>query len=185
MVYRGIPVLAPERAVMDLARFTDRYELVGSIDQSVRLWHLDVGSLERRVRAEPRLPGRLELEHAMSHYLAGSRGPRSRYEVALARHVVGVRMPGPLLNVVIDTPRGPFMVDLWWPQFGVALELDDTGHAQPSMVASDALREVGLAEASVRLERVPNEAVDAALPAVLDQVEAMLRRSGWRGRRLT
>lgn len=183
IVHDGIPTFAPARAIVDLARFIDCYELVGSIDLAHRRSRIgpdDIETCSNRFRS---MRGHAELRVAIAHYRAGSHGIRGRVEAVLARAMRACGMPTPLLNVVLETPRGPYMIDLYLPAMRCGVELDDHGHDQPHMVASDRQRDLAFLEAGIAHIRVPNEAVDQMLDAVLDRVEALLRSRGWRGTR--
>ncbi len=184
-VHHGIVTMSPSRAIVDAAGRMDSYDLIGVLDQAARRSVLDLKTIKQRGRELRNAPGYADLVLAIEHYLAGSRGPRSNREVRLARAIKAAGMPSPYLNVSVATPRGPHLLDLWWPRQHCCVELDDHGHDQPHMIAADSERELALIEARVNLLRVPNEAVDQFLGDVLDRVEMLLRRNGWRGSRHT
>jgi very-short-patch-repair endonuclease len=183
VMHARIPTMSPTRCIIDLTRSLDAYELVGIIDRAVRAFRLDVDRLQRRGRELRHACSYPEFVVALDQYRAGSHGARSSREVRLARAIRAAGMPAPQLNVVVTTPRGQYMLDISWPGYRCLVEVDDHGHDQPHMRHQDRNRELGLLESGLDVMRVPNEAIDQMLDEVLDRIELLLRRHGWRGKR--
>jgi very-short-patch-repair endonuclease len=70
------------------------------------------------------------------------------------------------------------LVDVWWPQWKLAVELDsELYHTNPSAFESDRIRDATLQKVDIRVLRVTGDRLDNAPAAVLTDVLA-LRRPG-------
>jgi hypothetical protein len=178
----GIPVASPIRLAVDLAELADPYELVGVLHQLERRRMLDrrrLASVSRRLRN--RHHGAAAMVFALEHLRSGSTGPRGLGELVMARAIRDAGLPPPLMNVLLRTKRGRMLLDLWWPGFGCALEVDDPGHDAGTMRMRDETRDEILDELGIPHARVTNGEVVHEMDTCLGRVRELLRRGGWCG----
>ena len=171
----GIPIASVSRTIVDCAEFVDPYELVGLLYRALRrrlLRRRQLDIVRRRLRN--RRHGHAALQFALDQLRAGSTGIHSRAELALVQAIRAAGLPLPLVNVVVQTDRGTFTFDLWWPEHGCCIEVDDRGHELLVVRMHDRGREEAAADAGIDLLRVPNEFVFHQLDDVLHQLRPML-----------
>lgn len=170
------------RTIVDMAELVDPYELIGPLHQAgrrslLRTRQLDI--LRRRLRN--RRHGYAALRFALGQLHAGSTGILSHAELVLAQAIRDSGLPLPLVNVVMHTERGRFKIDLYWPDLGIAIEVDDFGHDLLAMRHLDATRNEALGDLDIDLLRVPNELVFQAIEVVIAEIAAMCARAARRG----
>jgi hypothetical protein len=106
--------------------------------------------------------------------LAGYREPQAfrsglerRFVKFLERHSP---LPPPQVNVLVAGE----LVDLYWPEFGLVVELDGTPyHNTPRAFESDRRRDAILQRARLKVVRVTDTRFDAEPFAVLDDILAL------------
>ncbi|MFF4159479.1 hypothetical protein [Streptomyces sp. NPDC001678] len=119
----GVPVAPAARAVADtVARLTDAQAVRRLLAEAVRGGHCEPSALVREL-SRARLLSRPHVVDAVDALLAEG---RSFAEGRLYEMVREHALPAPLWNVDLRLPGGPCLggVDAYWPDHGVALEID-------------------------------------------------------------
>ncbi|MFI9200322.1 hypothetical protein [Streptomyces sp. NPDC053048] len=125
----GLPVAPAARAVADaVTHLTDAAEVRRLLTEAVRGGHCEASALVREL-GRARLLNRPQVVEAVDALLAES---RSVAEGRLYDMVREQALPAPLWNVELRLPGGPCLggVDAFWPDHGVALEIDTRGPRQ-------------------------------------------------------
>ena len=174
---RHIPVTVPARTIVDYALHADPYDTVGVLHEAAYRKLLDLVAVERIGARHCNQPGAWKLPFALAQHRAGSRGVLSRDERFLLGLYMEERMELPLANVLVDTPRGPYLVDQYWPRRRVVVELDGPGHRRLSARAGDVDRTAAMADAGLRLLRITSDRMYAEPAVVLRAVRALLSGS--------
>jgi very-short-patch-repair endonuclease len=110
--------------------------------------------------------------------LAGGVRALSELDVALDLRRRG--LPEPVRQVVRRRPSGTEYLDGDLPAYGVTLEIDGAGHAEPWQQLSDLVRDITLAAEARVTVRLPVVTYLPERERVLDAVEELLRSRGWR-----
>ncbi|MEU2515920.1 hypothetical protein [Streptomyces syringium] len=119
----GVPVAPPARAVADaVGRLAEPTTVHRLLTEAVRGGHCEAGAVVREL-TRARLLNRPAVVDAVDTLLAES---RAIAESRLYDLVRGGGLPEPLWNVDLRLPGGPRLggVDAYWPEYGVALEID-------------------------------------------------------------
>ncbi|MER5932339.1 hypothetical protein [Streptomyces sp. NPDC002054] len=119
----GLPVAPVARAVADaVAQLTDAGTVRRLLSEAVRGGHCEPAALVRELTAA-RLLNRPHVVDAVESLVAEGRGIA---EDRLYDMVRRYQLPEPVWNVDLRVPGGPHLggVDAYWPDFGVAVELD-------------------------------------------------------------
>jgi hypothetical protein len=164
VVFRGIPVTNVARLLVDLTDVTDADEILGVIGEAA--WRKRF-NLEATRAAIIRANGRRNLqalEAAISRYLAGEKGPKSRAELAFLR-LVGE--PRPLSNADVEGEE----VDAHWPDRRLIVEVDGHGHRRPAQRRDDARRDGKLRAAGWTVLRITADEIELDPEGVLTKLE--------------
>lgn len=170
VVYRGIPVTNVARLLVDLTDTRTTEELTNMISEAAFRNRFNLGATRR---AMARANGRHNLhvlEAAIDSYLHGSKGTRSRKEIAFLALVKSAGIERPLVNTVIEGEE----VDAHWPDRRLIVEVDGDGHRRPNIKRNDARRDRLLIAAGWRVLRIDAEKIKASPAEVL----ATLARAG-------
>ncbi|MFE2239839.1 hypothetical protein ACFXCU_10130 [Streptomyces virginiae] len=119
----GVPSTRPIRAAADFAaRCEDHDRIRSTLAHVVQAGWCHPQDLHMELRAA-RLLGRPAVRAAASELLAGV---RSIAEARARDTIEGTDLPTPLWNARLHTPEGAFLAspDAYWPDEGVALEID-------------------------------------------------------------
>lgn len=119
----GLPVAPVARAVADaVAQLADAGTVRRLLSEAVRAGHCEPGAVVRELTVA-RLLNRPHVVDAVESLLAEG---RAIAEDRLYRIVRGFELPEPVWNVDLRLPGGPHLggVDAFWPEQGVALEID-------------------------------------------------------------
>lgn len=160
----GVPVLAPARTVVDIARHDRRGGLVVA-DSALYERVVSRGDLERTLAAQRGWCG-VRTAREVAGLADGLAESPLESITRLALH--DDRFPPPELQVEFDIPgrRFPYRVDLYWPEFGVILECDGRIKYSEDAAWKDKRRDTALHRASgATVERVVWADVDADWPA--------------------
>ena len=123
-----------------------------------------------RVRRDKR---RLFL-HAVLLDLLG--GVRSLSELEFARECRRRGIPEPTRQVVRRTSSGRYVLDVYWEQWGVVVEIDGIQHTWADQVVGDALRQNEITLDDDVVLRVPLLGLRVAPDPFFDQIISALRR---------
>ena len=75
--------------------------------------------------------------------------------------------------------RNRYYLDLYWPQWGLVVEVDGIHHTWANQVVGDALRQNALALDGDTVLRLPLLGLRLEPEAFFDQIEQGLRAGGW------
>ena len=144
-VHRGIPVVCPARAILDLAGETAGRELERALNEARVLRLPSRPSLGGLIRRYPGRRGTVAAREALALFEAGPTPTRSPGEERVLAVIDRHGLPRPLTNHPVATGDGTFLVDFAWPELRVALELDAwTTHSTPRQMAADRRRDRAL-----------------------------------------
>ncbi len=121
---RGIHVLKPAHALVDLAAVMSEDELQRAVHEAEVRRRCRPAQVRAALSQRPRARGRAALARILD--LADGRSLPTRSELE-DRFLRFLRMHGllmPATNVRVDTRRGGFEVDCHWPEVGLVVELD-------------------------------------------------------------
>ena len=122
-VVDGIPVTSPARTLLDLAGMVGVRELERAAAFAMREGLIDSGELARLPERYLRRPG-LAMVRSLLRDLEGPSFTRSEAERRCLDLFREAGLPRPHSNV----PCGPYELDLFWPDHGVAVEVDGRAH---------------------------------------------------------
>lgn len=175
-----VPVTTVARTVVDLASILNRTQLLRVLEQAERSGQLNLLALQRAL-ARRRAKGTRQLRALLADY-TGAPATKSDLEDLFLDFVRKNGLPHPQVNVEV----GGFLVDAYWPQFGLVVELDSCGfHLNPRVFESDRLRDARLQRLGLRVLRITWKRLKFEPEAVLDDILALARlglsRSGGGG----
>jgi hypothetical protein len=90
--------------------------------------------------------------------------------------------PRPSRQEMRRTPTGRVFFDSTWDEFDLTVEIDGVHHLELEAWFADSLKQNEASMAGHTVLRVPSVALRLDPGPFMDQVEAALRRGGWRGR---
>jgi very-short-patch-repair endonuclease len=178
-VVEGIPVTSVERTLVDLAPETRARDLDGMLARAEELRIYDstalAAVLERRRR------GAAALRAAVAAFEGASVGPASRTKSELERRFLALLelhgFVAPLVNARIDTPWGPYVVDMLWPERRLVVELDGwSTHRDRDAFRKDHRRTADVSAAGYRLVRFGWEQVVAQPDETVDRLDRLAPR---------
>lgn len=172
----GIPRIRPEEAAVRAARWarTDR-EAALLIALPVQQRLLKTDRLPEAAASVPGARGRL-IRVLVRDVCDGAQSLGELDFAALCR---SRGLPEPTRQAVRITAQGRAYLDAEWEEFGVAVEIDGSGHAVGLAPVEDALRQNEVTLQAERVLRLPLLALRIAADAFLDQVERALRLGGY------
>ena len=140
----GLRCTSPARTLVDLAAIRPRRVVERCVDQWDAQGGFDLGALQaaaRRGRPGSALVRRLLREHAV-----GTTITRSKFEERFLLFTRERAIRQPVFNVPMTLASGtPVIVDAWWPEERVAIELDGRGtHERAAAFESDRARDLEL-----------------------------------------
>jgi len=89
-------------------------------------------------------------------------------------------LPEPSRQCVRKGAHGRVFLDVLFEEFDVAVEVEGAHHDAPENAVDDALRQNALVIARLGVLRLPVLGLRSTPDEFMDQVEALLRRAGWR-----
>ena len=113
-----------------------------------------------------------------------SDGAQALGELELTRALRRRGLPMPSRQTIRTLSTGRVYLDVLWEAWGICLEIDGVGHEQLLVKLADVLRDLEVAAQDVTTIRIPLLVFRVGEEAVLDALEALLRRRGWNGTRL-
>ncbi len=173
---RTRPAVAAVRAALWAA--TDRqatYVLVLVVQQGVVLPR-DLGEQLLRIRRDRRRG----LLHATVNELLG--GVRSLGELDVLAELRRRGLPEPERQVVRRDARGHYYLDLFWPAYGLVVEVDGIHHGWVENVVPDALRQNSLVLTGDTVLRVPLLGLRLHPNEFFGQIGQALAQGGYRHR---
>lgn len=178
MVAEGIPRTRVATAAIRAALWasTDReatYVLTITVQQGL-VPPTALGEELLRIRRDKR---RLLLHEIVNELLDGA---RSLGEIDVARELRRRGFPPPARQVLRRDGRNRYYLDLYWPEFGLVLEIDGIHHAWAENVVGDALRQNAVVLQGETFLRLPLLGLRLRPAEFFAQVEQGLRDGGWR-----
>ena len=173
IVRAGLPCSTVARTVVDLAcdlRGGD--DVRALVSDSVQRGLTTVDALLRESEHSPRHSPQL-LRRALEEVLAGT---RSAGEAAFLRLIRDAGLPEPEFNATVRTPKGSFVVDVLWREYGVAVEIDGAAwHLNAPSWENDLRRQNLLHISGLLLLRFPVKRLKADRRGVVAETRAALQ----------
>ncbi|MFN8112360.1 MAG: hypothetical protein U0R51_04085 [Solirubrobacterales bacterium] len=173
-VHRGIPVVCPARAILDLAREVNGRELERALNEARVLRLPDRPSFGELIDRYPGRRGIAAARDALAMFEAGPTPTRSPGEERVLAVIDANGLPRPLTNHRVETAGGTFLVDFAWPDLRVALELDAwSTHSSRRTMSMDRRRDRALRIAGWHPSRVfVDDLADG--PALATEIRSLL-----------
>jgi len=108
-----------------------------------------------------------------------AQGAQALSELDFARLCRQRGLPEPSRQQVRQGPRGRVYLDVKWDDFDVVVEVEGAHHDAPENALDDALRQNALVIGRLGVLRVPVIGLRVCPELFLDQVETLLRATGW------
>ncbi len=173
--YAGIATSNPSRAFVDYAYESNVYDLAGVLHELDHLRRLDIDAIAAYAQRLEHRRGTTDIDLAIEHYAAGSRGAYSDPERFMLLAIRAAGLPLPIANLPLDTPRGRFVMDAYWPGHHCAYELDwRQDHARPSTRARDKAREAAYEDARIPFIRIDIDVMYADVDRQVARVATLL-----------
>jgi very-short-patch-repair endonuclease len=167
----GIPVTSVSRTLLDIAGVLDRDQLLRAVEQAERLQLFDLRAVDRALARAPSRKGTLAVRSVLADY----REPpdtRSDLERRFFDLVDRAGLPRPQANVFVAGQ----LVDFFWPQFRLVVELDSKGyHRSPRAFETDRVRDAILQRHRCRVLRITDKRIKHEPRQVLEDVTALAR----------
>lgn len=108
------------------------------------------------------------------------RGFQALGELDFARLCREHGLPAPTRQSWRRTGRGSAFLDVEWPEFGVAVEIDGVHHLEAPVMVADALRQNHVVLERSTVLRIPNLGLRVAPAEFMQQVRRALVLGGWK-----
>lgn len=168
-----IPITSIDRTLLDLAAVLPRARLAAAVEQADRLQKLDLDGLRRVLARNHGARGAGALRALLDDY---DEPPdvRSRLERDFLALIDAHGLPRPKLNVRV----AGHMVDAFWPDWRLVVELDGVGfHLNRGAFEDDRVRDVAMQRSGNRVLRITDRRLNREPKRVLDDVLALAQRS--------
>ena len=175
----GLPVTTPVRTAYDLGRYLPGGQAVARLDALMRATPFSTEDVLRLAERYPAARGVRRLRSVLHLVDAGASSPK---ETWLRLLLIDAGLPTPTTQVpVVDGYRALAMLDMGWPEFGVAVEYDGDHHrSDRRQYVKDQWRLRKLAELGWVIIRVIAEDKPKD---VIERVRRALLARGWRAER--
>lgn len=150
-----IPVTSPERTLLDLAASLQPHQLQRAVHEAEVQRLCQPAGLREMLELHPGARGSKPLREILD--MAGGRAlpTRSELEDRYLRFLVDRSHRLPQTNVYLNTPRGRFEVDCYWPDARLVVELDGARYHQTEIAkARDGAKDRALAALGLRVMHV-------------------------------
>jgi very-short-patch-repair endonuclease len=107
-------------------------------------------------------------------------GAESIGELDFVRECRRRDLPRPSRQVRRRLPSGQVVLDVYWDEFGVVVEIEGMHHLLAGVSITDSLRQNELTIEEDKVLRIPVLGLRVAADEFFDQLGRMLRRNGWR-----
>jgi hypothetical protein len=178
-VRNGIPVTTVERTFVDLTACLNDDRLLRAMREAEFQHLLDFDALKAAVERGHGRRTLKGLKHAIEQHRPGQivRG-ELEHRFAALRRAPGLREPE--TNVPITARGRTYIVDCYWPEHRLAVELDGRdGHARELAFESDRRRDAALNAIGIRLFRFTWQRVNYDGAEVLADLTAAMKRSSF------
>lgn len=172
----AIPVTTTTRTILDCAATGDRRDVERLLERAFQLRRPMRPSFEELIDRYPGRRGIAVLREARRVFQSESRPSKSELEEAFLELIDRHRLPRPVRNYDIATPKGTFEFDLVWPDQRLVVEVDapSTHGTRPKML-SDRRKDRGLVLAGWIPSRVMDEDLEDEV-ALVEELRALLER---------
>ncbi|RYE80337.1 MAG: DUF559 domain-containing protein [Myxococcales bacterium] len=106
-------------------------------------------------------------------------GVHSLGEAEFARECRARGLPAPSRQVKRRGPNGHYYLDVFWPEWGLVVEIDGIQHSWAPNLVGDALRQNEISMTDCIVLRLPLLGLRVAADDFFDQIERALRSAGW------
>jgi very-short-patch-repair endonuclease len=167
----NVPVTSPARTLLDFAGGATDDDLEAAVAEAFALRLINRDALLRAI-----VPGRRGAARLRSLVDAGPKRTRSHPEHRLLTAVLAADLPGPLTNHMI----GPWEVDLYWPKYGLVVEVDGyAAHSSRTAFERDRRKDAYLTERGLTVQRFTASVVRDDLKSAVDWIGRALERLGY------
>jgi hypothetical protein len=178
----GIRVTSPPRTLFDLARVVSDEQLESIIEQVLNDGLATIPTLfatGRRLRQRGR-DGSARFGRVLESRPAWLKPVGSDLELVVERAIIAAGLPRPVRQYEIRLPSGELVrLDFFWPEERVDLEVDHvTWHGGRVNGAADKRRDRKLRRIGIATVRATDDDVRFGLAAFIDDLRAILTRSG-------
>jgi hypothetical protein len=149
----GIPVTTVARTLVDLAETLSEDRLLRAMREAEFKRLLDLDALSAAVERAHGRRGLKALKRAIAQHRPGEI-VRDELEHRFAGLMGRAGLPAPDTNAPVETPRGKYILDCYWPECGLAVELDGRdAHAREIAFEADRRRDAALNAMGIRTMR--------------------------------
>lgn len=154
----AIPVTSTGRTIVDCAARGTHRDVERLLERAFQLRRPIRPSLDELIARYPGRRGLANLRAAAGAFQPRSRPTKSDLEEDLLELIDRNRLPRPIRNMDVETPKGTFEFDMVWPEQRLVIEVDapSTHGSRPKMVA-DRRKDRGLLLAGWTPSRVMAE----------------------------
>jgi hypothetical protein len=173
---RAIRYAKPERAVADAARLLTRFNDVRDVvAEAIQLGKCTIAELITELEAGPQAQVAC-FQQALAEV---SDGTRSVAEGDFRSLIMSSHLPEPIYNAKLYDARGRFiaMVDAWWPQAGVAAEVDSRRYhlKAKDQDATNARHNRLTARYGIHIVHYPPTLIRTRGPAIIAELDEAIR----------
>lgn len=181
----GVRFTSPPRTLFDVASILEEDPAASAVEQALAERRCTIATLMStlaRLRA-PNRPGAARFERVLRSRSALRGLARSELERQVRAAVLAAGLPTPILNLPFILGTGDrIVIDVAWPQFAVAVEVDHPfWHDRETEAARDKRRDRKLAAMGWVTLRISQHDVETALAEAVADVAVVLGRRGWSG----
>ena len=174
-IYDGVPVTSLHRALLDFAAVAHRQEVRLAIEAAERCEKFDLREMNAVLVRNPTHRGCKTIREVLGEIKGPPADTRSELERRFLALIREAGLPEPQSNVLVQG----FLVDLWWPQERLVVEIDSHGfHKLRSEFNSDRYRDAKLQLAGCIVLRVTDERMDNPAELLSDVIRFLSRRPG-------
>ncbi len=172
-LHDGIPVTSLHRALLDFAAVAHKQEPRLAIEAAERREKFDLREMDAVLARNPNHRGRRAMRAALVEVEGPPADTRSELERRFLALVRDAGLPEPQSNVLVEG----FLVDLFWPEQRVAVEIDSHEfHKLRREFNSDRYRNAKLQLAGCIVLRVTEERMDSPDELLSDVIRFLSRR---------
>lgn len=179
----GIRLTSPPRTLLDSAAQIGPEATESAIEQAIAEGRCTIPTLmsTKRRLGHPNRPGARVFTTVLDARPVWRRAARSELEREFRAALEARGLPQPEINMTLVLPDGtPIEIDLAWPDYTVALEVDHPfWHDGSREARRDKRRDRRLAGMGWLPQRVTDADIDGDLERTLDELDAILRQRGW------
>lgn len=147
VMHRGLPTCPIERVLIDIAASVPAKRLRKAVSEALYRRLTTVEAIEAELK--PGRTGSAIVRAALERHRGGFQHSRSELEEAflLICERAGIQIP------LVNRKIAGYEVDMYWPDFRLAVEIDGPGHAEIARMTADRAREMALRAIGVDLIR--------------------------------